>query len=380
MEIPIDVAKLLPYYKMYAADAESDENFRMMTFEQRGCYWTLLNHAWLNGGLPVDEADLIALLKCSQEDFDRIWARVSKCFSEVNGRRRNKRQEEERELALAQYAKQSDGGRSTAAKRSATDDLVDSSTVGNLHGELCSKQALRAYESESVSESDVLSKKERWKIFQTRIKQAGVKFKFQYGEKKRAEDWLERCDEPMDDILAALEVFADDPFWTEKGHPWSAWPKQFPQFLETATGRAARGPQRVKVAVKVAESPRLEPSATGNVTASFLDQWNSAVPDALTGYDPRANGEPSADFVANFGKICEVARGFMVNKPDSTWLTYYWLLATKPPHTRPNWKRLITDMRGMAMPEKKSPEDEKKKNLAKIMADIREMAYAKQPN
>ncbi len=39
--------KKLPFYKMYPADAEMDENFRLMTLEQRGMYWTLLNHSGL---------------------------------------------------------------------------------------------------------------------------------------------------------------------------------------------------------------------------------------------------------------------------------------------------------------------------------------------
>ena len=91
--------RLLPFYKMYPADADTDENFRLMTFEQRGMYWTLLNHSWLNNGLPSDLTDLRDLCRMPQEDFERCWFRVSRCFELVDNRLRNPRQEVERVVA-----------------------------------------------------------------------------------------------------------------------------------------------------------------------------------------------------------------------------------------------------------------------------------------
>jgi uncharacterized protein YdaU (DUF1376 family) len=88
--------KKLPFYKMYPADAEVDENFRLMSLEARGLYWTLLNHAWINDGLPESLDDIRELVRLSQKDFDRLWVRVSRCFESVDGRHRNRRQEVER--------------------------------------------------------------------------------------------------------------------------------------------------------------------------------------------------------------------------------------------------------------------------------------------
>ena len=81
---------------MYPADAEVDENFRLMSMEARGLYWTLLNHAWINDGLPESLDDIRELVRLSQKDFERLWVRVSRCFESVDGRHRNRRQEVER--------------------------------------------------------------------------------------------------------------------------------------------------------------------------------------------------------------------------------------------------------------------------------------------
>jgi uncharacterized protein YdaU (DUF1376 family) len=99
--------KRLPYFKMYPADADTDENFRLMSFEERGLYWTLLNHCWLNDGLPDSPADIRGLFRVPQKDFDRIWPRVSKCFDVVDGRLRNRRQEKERKEAREKCLKAS---------------------------------------------------------------------------------------------------------------------------------------------------------------------------------------------------------------------------------------------------------------------------------
>lgn len=104
-------------------------------------YWTLLNHAWMNDGIPASDQDLIALLRIAPKDFERIWPRVSKCFPMNNERRTNPRQEEERTKAISKSEGCSFAVRSKNERR----------TIEHI----------RAYESESVSEcsSEDLNKK-----------------------------------------------------------------------------------------------------------------------------------------------------------------------------------------------------------------------------
>ena len=119
----------LPYYKMYPGDADADENFRLMSYEQRGVYWSLLNHAWLNDGLPASPHDIQSILRIPEKEFVKCWERVSTCFPENNGRRRNPRQEEERSKAIRK-------------SESATESI-------RTRYERSTNEPLRAYESES---------------------------------------------------------------------------------------------------------------------------------------------------------------------------------------------------------------------------------------
>lgn len=102
----MNLAKL-PYYKMYPSDADTDENFRLMSLEQRGAFWTLLNHSWLNDGIPADLEDIRNLLQTTPENFAQIWPRLAKCFAKSGNRLRNSRQENERKSAESKSAKSS---------------------------------------------------------------------------------------------------------------------------------------------------------------------------------------------------------------------------------------------------------------------------------
>ncbi len=92
----------MPFYKMFPADAETDAGFRMMTYAERGVYWTCLNLCWINGGLPADPADRARMLGLSQRQADRYWVRIGRCFvSDADGMLVNPRQERERAEAIA---------------------------------------------------------------------------------------------------------------------------------------------------------------------------------------------------------------------------------------------------------------------------------------
>jgi hypothetical protein len=79
------------------------------------------------------------------------------------------------------------------------------------------------------------------------------------------------------------------------------------------------------------------------------------VPDAFTQrrverFHEKALEAIDDEFVEKFTQICEVSRKILKANPDKTWLTFYYLLATKQGEVRPNWTRVLTSSRWMAGP------------------------------
>lgn len=176
--------KKLPFYKMYPADAEVDENFRLMSFESRGVYWTLLNHSWINDGLPESIEDIRELLRMAEKDFSRVWVRVSKCFEVVDGRHRNRRQEVERFEVRSKSEKATDAVRTRYER---------STNVGRHAG-------ARALTSDSVSESDS-QKKESGSEFEESFERLYAAHPKKDG-KVLAQQALARAVENSDDVRA----------------------------------------------------------------------------------------------------------------------------------------------------------------------------------
>jgi uncharacterized protein YdaU (DUF1376 family) len=151
--------KRLPYYKMYPADCDADEHFRLMTFEQRGLYWTLLNHAWLNDGLPTAIDDIRDLCRLHQTDFERMWERVSKCFEIVDGRFRNRRQEKERAEVRSKSEQSADAARKMHARKSSVHASAERPQDSRM-----ADAVPRAYESVSEPDSEDFSKSENQEV------------------------------------------------------------------------------------------------------------------------------------------------------------------------------------------------------------------------
>jgi hypothetical protein len=201
----------------------------------------------------------------------------------------------------------------------------------------------------------------------------GAKLDAQAQHKAKAKIWLGNREESPDEILGAQECFFADPYWAEAGYPFPSFVAQFEKYLEEwreiVRGKAQGEPQHEEDFVKVLPTPTAATGAPQPAQRDFLTEWNSAVPDAFTEHEPRRKVNIEPEFIAAFDKICEVARGIRKNKPDSTWLDFYWLLATKPEFSRPNWTRLITTMRGMALsknPESGQNDDEERYQNWKI--------------
>ena len=135
------MASGLPYFQWYPADAEADESYRCMTFEELGLFHRALNSAWVNDGLPSSCERIALALHASKDVFDRSWPVVSECFFLADdGRLRNRRQEEQREKAQSKSQK---------AKHSAQERWSMRS-----HSERNAKAMPRAYDSDSDSDSD----------------------------------------------------------------------------------------------------------------------------------------------------------------------------------------------------------------------------------
>jgi uncharacterized protein YdaU (DUF1376 family) len=70
-----------PAYQWYPADANGDEVFRLMTYEQQGIYRALLDHQWVEGSIPADPVRLAGLLpKITPERFADVWPLISAKF------------------------------------------------------------------------------------------------------------------------------------------------------------------------------------------------------------------------------------------------------------------------------------------------------------
>lgn len=85
-----------------------DEEFRVMTFAERGFYLTCLDYAWMNSGLPSDPELRARVIGCSREEADKYWQTVQRKFvqsAQATDRLVNPRQEDERKKAYSKSEK-----------------------------------------------------------------------------------------------------------------------------------------------------------------------------------------------------------------------------------------------------------------------------------
>lgn len=116
---------------VYPSEYLSDPKTRGFNEEEHGVYWLLLLLGWLNGGdLPADRSELGEMLPSGPSVLERTWKKVSRCFTELNGRLFNPRQVRERKAALKVLKAKQRGGvtRSKQASRSPGGVFQDSSS------------------------------------------------------------------------------------------------------------------------------------------------------------------------------------------------------------------------------------------------------------
>ncbi|MES2393502.1 MAG: hypothetical protein V4555_17835 [Acidobacteriota bacterium] len=142
------MAKSLPYFRWFPADAETDEAYSALTDPELGFFHRCLNKAWLNDGLPSEPDEIARVMKVTRQYLDKVWPRVSKMFSQRNdnpSRLGNRRQEEERSHAIEKGEKNKRPGNTNASRGKRDRNAIDT------------QHAQAGAESVCVSESEVSS-------------------------------------------------------------------------------------------------------------------------------------------------------------------------------------------------------------------------------
>ena len=104
-----------PAYLMYAADFAT--NTVHLSATAVGAYLRLLNHQWVNGSIPLENAARARVAGVSARHMGRIWAELESFFGPAEKGLQNARLEAEREKALEKRRRRSDAGKHGAERR-----------------------------------------------------------------------------------------------------------------------------------------------------------------------------------------------------------------------------------------------------------------------
>lgn len=110
----------LPWFKIYAAEVLSDENFQGWDVTERGSWFTLLCVEWREGSIPGDMQSLAKLLHLDSSAMRAVWSAIGSRFvphPDHPGRLASPRMEKEREDAERLSNKKADSGRRGARSR-----------------------------------------------------------------------------------------------------------------------------------------------------------------------------------------------------------------------------------------------------------------------
>lgn len=110
----------LSWFKVYAAETLSDENFQGWDVAERGAWFTLLCVAWREGSIPGDQQTLAKLLHLDGGAMRSVWSAIGSRFVEHPdhpGRLSSPRLETEREAAQLLHAKKVGAGKNGARSR-----------------------------------------------------------------------------------------------------------------------------------------------------------------------------------------------------------------------------------------------------------------------
>jgi uncharacterized protein YdaU (DUF1376 family) len=69
-----------PAFQFYPKDYLLDAKVRAMSLEERGAYWEICSHLWLEKELPRDTRHLARILGVSHKKMERLWGAMKSCF------------------------------------------------------------------------------------------------------------------------------------------------------------------------------------------------------------------------------------------------------------------------------------------------------------
>jgi uncharacterized protein YdaU (DUF1376 family) len=107
-----------PAYQWYVGDADSDEIFRMMTFEQQGIYRALLDRQWESGSLPSELGSLARIIHCRLGSLRKHWPIIGQKFQpRADGRLINAKLDQQRQELEDFCRERSEAGHQGAISR-----------------------------------------------------------------------------------------------------------------------------------------------------------------------------------------------------------------------------------------------------------------------
>lgn len=213
-----------PAFQFYPRDYLSDAKTRAMSFKERGMYWDLVCHCWLEGRLPSDDAKLARILGVPIQDFKKHWPALEPCFRSVSNGVEHPRLEIERRKQADRRARMSEGGRRSGDVR-----REGASKVLRQKTNSASASAFASSEKEQRDSSETLRASEPAVLVFPTIGQ-GPKT-WDLTEAQRAE-W-QAC-YPGEDVLGECQKALA---WVKANHAKTA--KGMPAFLVKWLNRAA---------------------------------------------------------------------------------------------------------------------------------------------
>jgi uncharacterized protein YdaU (DUF1376 family) len=154
--------KTAPWYYTYAATRMAELNYRLMSLEERGLYFTLMNECWVNTLLPSDIESLASLIGKPVEHVRRAYTHsVAAYFTEEAGSLYSQELEGYRAKFLARHEAQVAGAKVGAErarkKRVALQSEGDDSS-GPPHGQPSGSST--SLKSKSIKSTSVIKKDE----------------------------------------------------------------------------------------------------------------------------------------------------------------------------------------------------------------------------
>lgn len=125
-----------PWFRLYAANFQSDRQYRMMSLEERGLLFTLLLECWISVDVPSSTEEIAAFTGYSQAAVNEAFTgRVQSYFRVDESAIVSPYLEEERQGYKDRQRKQIEGGKLGAAikKQKAASRLAEGAPLGSSY-------------------------------------------------------------------------------------------------------------------------------------------------------------------------------------------------------------------------------------------------------